>query len=303
MGSMPQTKPHVVCLGDPKYAGVDYITAFSKTHTFSVLPAVDRASTIALLPPLIASKGPIHAFIIRMGTPPYEPFDAELLSALTPHCKIIASASAGFNEFDVSWMSEQDITFCNSVDAVGEATADMAMFLLLATVRNTSQAEKSVRGGKWRAGGATALSPARDPTGLTLGIVGMGAIGKVYSYSLLLKRLDTDRWTVYRQKGRRLQPQNPLLQPQPSLPRRRSQIQRNILFLTAGAPLHRRHNLTKLPLKRKDHKPHLYRRVRRDEKRRLSDQYSPRRHYRRGCFQAGSSNGQGSSSRSRCAVQ
>jgi lactate dehydrogenase-like 2-hydroxyacid dehydrogenase len=179
MGSMPQTKPHVVCLGEPKYAGQDYISAFSKTHTFSILPATDRASTIALLPSLIASKGPIDAFIIRMGTPPYEPFDAELLSALTPHCKIITSASAGFNEFDVSWMSEQGITFCNSVDAVGEATADMAVFLLLATLRNTSQAEKSVRSGKWRTGGATALTPARDPTGLTLGIVGMGAIGKV----------------------------------------------------------------------------------------------------------------------------
>lgn len=177
MGSLDIRKPHVVCLGTPKFAGADYIAAFSKTHTFSILDASDRASTISLLPKLIAEKGPIDAFIIRMGTPPYEPFDAELLSALTPDCKIITSASAGFNEFDVKWMSEQGIIFCNSVDAVAEATADMAVFLLLATLRNTSNAEKSVKSGKWRAGGS--LVPARDPTGLTLGIVGMGAIGKV----------------------------------------------------------------------------------------------------------------------------
>lgn len=114
-----------------------------------------------------------------MGTPPYEPFDGELLSALTPDCKIITSASAGYNEFDVNWMSEQSIIFCNSVDAVAEATADMAMFLLLAVLRNTSNAEKSVKARKWRTGGGGNLSPARDPTGMTLGIVGMGAIGKV----------------------------------------------------------------------------------------------------------------------------
>ena len=72
-------------------------------------------------------------------------------------------------------MTNEGIYFCNTVDAVAEATADMAMFLTLATLRNTSAAEKSAKSGKWRNG----LVPVRDPTGLTLGIVGMGAIGKV----------------------------------------------------------------------------------------------------------------------------
>lgn len=65
--------------------------------------------------------------------------------------------------------------FCNTVDAVAEATADMAMFLTLAVLRNTSAAEKSAKAGTWRGG----LTPVRDPSGRTLGIVGMGAIGKV----------------------------------------------------------------------------------------------------------------------------
>ncbi|KAF1938594.1 hypothetical protein EJ02DRAFT_436980 [Clathrospora elynae] len=178
MGSMLEGKPHVVCLGEPKYIGADYLSAFSKTHTFSILNTTSRASTIAELPAFIAAKGPIDAFIICMGTPSYHPFDAELLSALMPNCKIIVSAGAGYNAFDVSWMSEQGIVFCNSVDAVGEATADMAIFLLLAVLRNTSNAEKSARSGTWRTGRGGALSPAKDPTGLTLGIVGMGTIGK-----------------------------------------------------------------------------------------------------------------------------
>jgi lactate dehydrogenase-like 2-hydroxyacid dehydrogenase len=49
------------------------------------------------------------------------------------------------------------------------------MFLILAVLRDTTRAEKSLRSGTWKHG----LVPSRDPTGLTLGIVGMGAIGKV----------------------------------------------------------------------------------------------------------------------------
>ncbi|KAJ8117066.1 hypothetical protein OPT61_g1663 [Boeremia exigua] len=174
MGSMPERLPHIVCLGTPKYAGEDYISAFSKSFKFSVLNATNRAETISQIPKLISEEGPIDGFIIRMGTPPYEPFDEGLLSSLVPDCKIITSASAGYNEFDIDWMTKRGIVFCNSVDAVAEATADMAVWLLLSVLRNTSNAERSARAGKWRGG----LVPVRDPTGLTLGIVGMGSIGK-----------------------------------------------------------------------------------------------------------------------------
>lgn len=173
-------KPRVVCLGEPKYIGEDYLTEFSKNFNYSVLPATDRAETQAMLPEDIKKNGPIDAFIIRMGTPPFEPFDEGLLKALAPECRIITSASAGFNEFDVDWMASQGIYFCNTVNAVAEATADMAMFLTIAALRNTTNAEKSARSGLWRKGAN--LVPTRDPSGLTLGIVGMGSIGKVSTH-------------------------------------------------------------------------------------------------------------------------
>lgn len=169
-----QQRPRVVALGTPKYVGEDYLDEFQKTHDFDVLEATDRKQTQQLLPQFIRDTGPIDAFIIRMGTPPYEPFDEDLLGALTPGCRIITSASAGFNEFDVDWMTKAGIWFCNTVNAVAEATADMAVFLILAVLRNTTQAERSARQGTWRG----SLAPSRDPTGLTLGIVGCGAIGK-----------------------------------------------------------------------------------------------------------------------------
>lgn len=104
----------------------------------------------------------------------YEPFDEDLLRGLGSDCQIIVSASAGYNEFDIDWMTRAGVWFCNAVYAVSEATADMALFLTLAVVRNTTVAEKQARQGIWKRG----LTPSGDPSGKTLGIVGLGGIGK-----------------------------------------------------------------------------------------------------------------------------
>ncbi|KAH8586381.1 putative 2-hydroxyacid dehydrogenase [Bisporella sp. PMI_857] len=167
-------KPRIVSLGYPKFVGEEFLAEFKATFDFEVLDATNRKEVQKVLPEMIKSSKPIDGFIIRMGTPPYEPFDEDLLKALVPDCRIITSASAGYNEFDVEWMTRNNIWFCNTVNAVAEATADMAIFLTLAVLRDTTRAEIGARNGSWKAG----IVPARDPTGLTIGIVGMGSIGK-----------------------------------------------------------------------------------------------------------------------------
>lgn len=213
------TCPRVVCLGKPEYVGAEYLAEFKTNFNYSEIPAKNRAETQAMLPADIAANGPIDAFIIRMGTPPYEPFDADLLKSLAPNCRIIVSASAGYNEFDVNWMAEQGIVFCNTVNAVAEATADMALFLTLAVLRNTTNAEKSARNGTWRALAGGALVPARDPSGLTLGIVGMGAIGKASKRYLQYLNDNANScilWlAVPRYQGSLLQYEREVLQPNP----------------------------------------------------------------------------------------
>ena len=72
---------------------------------------------------------------------PFEPLDADFFGPLVPDCKIIVSASAGYNEFPIEWMTQNGIWFCNTRHAVSEPTADMALFLTLAVVRDTSRAE------------------------------------------------------------------------------------------------------------------------------------------------------------------
>lgn len=111
----------------------------------------------------------------RLSPKPYEPFDAELLSPFLPDLRIVVSAQCGYNDFDVNWMTSQGIWFCNSRKATCEATADMAMFLVLGVLRNTSLAEQNLRNGLWRTG----LGLGQDPSGMTLGIVGMGKTGSL----------------------------------------------------------------------------------------------------------------------------
>lgn len=118
-----------------------------------------------------------------MGIGAYEPFDEELLKPLVPQLKVIGSASAGYNEFDVDWMSRNGITFCNSRNAVNEATADMAIFMMLGILRDVQARASSIAQGAWRGLTNGVLTPTRDPSGLKLGIIGLGAIGKVSIFS------------------------------------------------------------------------------------------------------------------------
>lgn len=66
-----------------------------------------------------------------------------------------------------------DIIVSNTPGAVDDATATTALYLLISTTRQFSQAERSARSLTWK----QPLSPAHDPSALTLGILGLGGIG------------------------------------------------------------------------------------------------------------------------------
>lgn len=145
------------------------------TRLLKTLDAENREQLLAKIPNHIAKHGPYQALVTRLSPKPYEPFDSELLSPFLPDLRIVVSAQCGYNDFDVDWMTDQGIWFCNSRNATCEATADMALFLVLGVLRNTSLAEQNLRNGLWRAG----LGLGQDPSGMTLGIVGMGKTGSL----------------------------------------------------------------------------------------------------------------------------
>ena len=80
----------------------------------------------------------------------------------------------GYDQIDVAACSERGIKVTNAPDPVTDATADLAVFLLLGALRNLNPAIESLRAGNWKKG----LDFGHDPQGKTLGIIGMGRIGR-----------------------------------------------------------------------------------------------------------------------------
>ncbi|KAJ5709662.1 hypothetical protein N7493_009953 [Penicillium malachiteum] len=102
--------------------------------------------------------------------------DEELVKALPTSLKYIASCGAGYDQIDVHACSARSplIRVSNVPTAVDDATADVAMFLIIGALRNLNIGMHALRQGKWR--GTAALG--HDPQGKVLGILGMGGIGR-----------------------------------------------------------------------------------------------------------------------------
>ncbi|KAL2758973.1 hypothetical protein ACRALDRAFT_2058187 [Sodiomyces alcalophilus JCM 7366] len=104
------------------------------------------------------------------------PFDEELVASLPPSVKFICHHGAGYDSIDVQACTKQGISVSNVPTAVDDATADTAIFLMLGALRNFNVAMTSLRKGEWEGDPPPAMG--RDPQGKTLGILGMGGIGR-----------------------------------------------------------------------------------------------------------------------------
>ncbi len=102
--------------------------------------------------------------------------DRALLDAC-PGLRAIANYAVGYDNIDLEATRARGIAVGNTPDVLTDATADLAFALLLAAARGLPAADASVRAGQWRT-----WEPAghlgRDVHGATLGIVGMGRIGR-----------------------------------------------------------------------------------------------------------------------------
>lgn len=107
---------------------------------------------------------------------PSESLDAAAIAALPPSIKIISTCSVGFEHIDLAAARARGFRVGHTPDVLTDATADIALLLILAATRRASEGERMVRAGAW-----TGLRPTfmlgRQITGKTLGIVGMGRIG------------------------------------------------------------------------------------------------------------------------------
>lgn len=101
---------------------------------------------------------------------------AEVMDAC-PSLKVIANFGVGFNHIDLAAATARKIPVTNTPGVLTEATADIAFALLLAVARRLGEGERLVRARQWPGWGPMQLLGA-DLTGATLGIIGLGRIGR-----------------------------------------------------------------------------------------------------------------------------
>ncbi|PSS27080.1 hypothetical protein M430DRAFT_46209 [Amorphotheca resinae ATCC 22711] len=103
------------------------------------------------------------------------PFDAELVGKLPQSLKYICHNGAGYDNIDITACTSRGIQVSSTPVAVNNATADIAIFLLLGALRRIHQPYASIRSSQWR---GPSFQLGYDPQNKILGILGMGGIGR-----------------------------------------------------------------------------------------------------------------------------
>jgi glyoxylate reductase len=94
-----------------------------------------------------------------------------------PGLRVISNFAVGYDNIDVPAASERGVLVCNTPEVLTNATADHTWALLLAAARRIPESIAYVRDGKWKTWGPLLLL-GREVSGATIGIVGLGRIGK-----------------------------------------------------------------------------------------------------------------------------
>jgi glyoxylate reductase len=121
-------------------------------------PAWDELGDVAI------GERPDAEILIVMNEP--VPFDA------FPQLRLVANFSVGYDNIDIEGCRLRGIAVTNTPGVLDAATADLAFALLLAARRRVAEGDREIRAGGWRLPG-----PAREVSGATLAVVGLGRIG------------------------------------------------------------------------------------------------------------------------------
>lgn len=122
---------------------------------------------------IVALSGQVDAIIPCHS----ELFTAEVAARLDPRLKIIANHSVGVDHCDLAALKARGIVVTNTPDVLSDATAEIAMLLMLGAARRAVEGDRLVRTGAWDFW-SPAFMVGKQVTGGRLGIVGMGRVGQ-----------------------------------------------------------------------------------------------------------------------------
>ena len=106
-----------------------------------------------------------------------EKMDGEVMDAAGDGLRVIANMAVGYDHIDVEAARERGVVVTNTPGVLDETTADVAFMLVLAAARRLGEGERLLRAGRWEWWGPKQLR-GLDVWGKTLGIVGLGRIGR-----------------------------------------------------------------------------------------------------------------------------
>jgi len=109
-----------------------------------------------------------------------EHFSADVVARLDPRLKIVANHSVGVDHCDLEALKGAGVVVTNTPDVLSDATAEIAMLLMLGAARHAVRGDRLVRQGEWDSW-SPSFMVGKQVTGARLGIVGMGRVGRAFA--------------------------------------------------------------------------------------------------------------------------
>lgn len=94
-----------------------------------------------------------------------------------PRLRVLANMAVGYDNIRVADCTARGVLVTNTPGVLTETTADLTWALLMATARRLPEAERVLKAGRWQTWSPMMLT-GQDLYGATLGIIGMGRIGR-----------------------------------------------------------------------------------------------------------------------------
>ena len=111
----------------------------------------------------------------------WDKFDENFFNNMKGRLKIIATFSVGYDHIDIKSAKEKNIIITNTPNVLNDAVAEITLLLMLATCRKAYEGISLVKSGKWKDVKVDFVNfvMGQSLTGKTLGIIGMGRIGRI----------------------------------------------------------------------------------------------------------------------------
>ena len=159
-------QPRIVVAGRIPDAGLDVLRPFGNVWGWKHDEPID----VGVLYERIAGANAVLTLLTTK-------VDSAFLDAAGPQLKVVSNVAVGYNNIDVAECRGRGVIATNTPGVLTDATADIAMALILMVTRRLGEGERIVRSGRpWQWGMFMLLGT--ELQGRRLGIIGMGAIGQ-----------------------------------------------------------------------------------------------------------------------------